>query len=158
MQSTFHTNGVLLTALNDHDVEYLVVGGLAVQHYLPNREADDLDLLINPTRDNVENLVGALSEIKARGMNAVDVRELDSIRGNLLDACKHIPLKKYLYADIITPMKGYSFALVLRNSVQGCINSIPVRIMSCNDLIKHKEMGNFPNDARDVAALRKNCP
>ncbi len=49
MLHTSHMNGRLLRVLNRHEVEYLVVGGLAVKYYWPQREVDDLDLLIDPT-------------------------------------------------------------------------------------------------------------
>jgi hypothetical protein len=38
-------------------VEFIVVGGLAVAWYCPDRQADDMDLLVNPTPD----IAGTLS-------------------------------------------------------------------------------------------------
>ena len=68
MLKTLHTNSHLLNALNDHEVEYLVVGGLAVKYYWPQRQVDDLDLLIDPTPDNKNRLSCALTEMAEHGI------------------------------------------------------------------------------------------
>ena len=59
-------NVALLRALNNYDVEYLVVGGRAVSYYYPQRAVGDLDLLVNATLENAEKVRSALISL---GMN-----------------------------------------------------------------------------------------
>ena len=59
-------NVALLRVLNNHDVEYLIVGGLAVSYYYPQRAVGDLDLLVNPTLENSKKVRSALISL---GMN-----------------------------------------------------------------------------------------
>ena len=61
MLNTSHTNMHLLDALNDNGVEYMVVGGLAVRFYCPERTVRDLDLLVNPATDNARKAIEALT-------------------------------------------------------------------------------------------------
>jgi hypothetical protein len=46
----------LLSALNDHGVRYLVVGGWAVSFHAEPRMTKDLDILVLPDRENAEAL------------------------------------------------------------------------------------------------------
>ena len=159
---TFHLNDNLLKALNDQKVKYLVVGGLAVHHYCPERIVDDLDLLIEPTLENAEKVKDALKKI---GMN---VDELN-VQG-LTKEWKRLCLKKFLNADILTPGGGLDFNITFRNSIEVNVNGIPVRVMSCTDLLEHKHARiqylttNYPNkldeiekERSDVKLLEDKC-
>lgn len=55
----------LLETLTDHAVEFLVVGGVAVVAHGHPRLTFDLDILPNPSADNMRKLAGALTELKA---------------------------------------------------------------------------------------------
>ncbi len=52
---TFGGNTDLLEEFMRREVRFLVVGGLAVQFHAPEREADDLDLLLDPSPDNASS-------------------------------------------------------------------------------------------------------
>ncbi len=59
---TFGQNIELLKQLNAHGISYLLVGGLAVSLYCPSRQAQDMDLLIDPNPVNAEKLEKILSQ------------------------------------------------------------------------------------------------
>ena len=46
-----------MQALERHDVEYVVVGGIGAQAYGAQRPTKDFDCLINRTAENLEKLV-----------------------------------------------------------------------------------------------------
>ncbi|GAA0526299.1 hypothetical protein LX66_0460 [Chitinophaga japonensis] len=48
-----------IQALNNHNVEYIVVGGYAVILHGYRRPTGDMDIWVNPTRENYEKLVKA---------------------------------------------------------------------------------------------------
>lgn len=52
-------------ALDRHGVDYLIVGGFAVQFHGHERTTRDLDLLVNRTRENLGRLAAALGELGA---------------------------------------------------------------------------------------------
>lgn len=55
-----------------HEVEYLTIGGVAVQLYGHERSTLDVDILVDRSPANLERLAGALSDLRAelRGVDA----------------------------------------------------------------------------------------
>jgi hypothetical protein len=58
--------GRILTTLDRHDVEYLVVGGLGARADGATRPTEDVDFVPSSTRENLDRLAGALRELGAR--------------------------------------------------------------------------------------------
>ena len=136
MLTTFGQNDSLLTVFNDCKVKYMVVGGLAVNYYCPNREVGDLDLLVSPTTKNATNIAQAFAELDSRGLVKIDLCKLDYRK--LSEFGVQVPLKKFLNADILTPLPEFDFCTSYINSVEVKINNIPAQIISCHDLLVHK--------------------
>ena len=55
----------LLSALNAHEVEYLVVGAHALAAHGHIRATKDLDVWVRPSADNAERVLRALAEFGA---------------------------------------------------------------------------------------------
>lgn len=56
----------LIDALSDHDVRYLVVGGVAVALHGVERSTIDLDLIVDFETDNVKRFMGVLQALGYR--------------------------------------------------------------------------------------------
>lgn len=95
--NTFGGNNALVESLTRHGVRFLVVGGLAVHHHAPEREVDDLDLLVQQTAEVARDVALALQYIGVRP---------DFTEEQFVGARKvQIKLKlQALYADIIRPV------------------------------------------------------
>lgn len=135
-------NVALLRALNEHDVEYLVVGGQAVSYYYPQRAVGDLDLLVNATLKNSEKVRSALISL---GMNDFEHTKLTKPKVQIL-------LKERHDADIITPEDGFDFSAAFSRAVQAEIDGVPISIPSVVDLIIMKSTDR-KKDLRDVSHL-----
>lgn len=61
-----HDLGRLLTVLDRHGVEYLIVGGVAAIAYGAERPTQDVDCVVRRDRANLEHLAAALRELNAR--------------------------------------------------------------------------------------------
>lgn len=59
----------ILRALASHRVDYVLVGGLAVQTHGHTRTTFDVDILPRPARENLERLATALGSLGARVLN-----------------------------------------------------------------------------------------
>lgn len=59
----------ILVALAEHDVDMVVIGGLAVQAHGHVRTTQDVDVLPSPDRANLERLALALRSLDARSEN-----------------------------------------------------------------------------------------
>ena len=164
MLNTIHTNSKLLKALNDQGAEYLVVGGLAVLNYCPDRgTADDLDLLSNPTPENARKVVAALRQLGRDGLVTYPEKDLERMCRALVTPRTQVPLKIVLYSEILTPIEGFDFRSSLHNSIETTVNGIPVRVIPICDLIGFLEMAMESNDEpadrkkieQDLALLRQ---
>jgi anti-sigma regulatory factor (Ser/Thr protein kinase) len=88
---TFGGNTDLLQQLNAAQVRYLIVGGVAVKFYAPERQIDDLDILLDKRADNV-----------ARFAHALSPHYIIPVEHFTQSAKSQMPLKHYHYADIVT--------------------------------------------------------
>jgi hypothetical protein len=71
----------ILRSLNEHGVQYAVVGGFAVAAHGVIRSTEDLDLVTDRGMRNAESLVAALNDLDAQGREPVSpeviVRRVD---------------------------------------------------------------------------------
>lgn len=70
----------LIEVLDRHQVEYVIVGGVAATAYGASRETEDADCVVRRERSNLHRLASALRELNARlrvaGMTDHEAREL----------------------------------------------------------------------------------
>ena len=123
---THGSNSELLRSLNAYGARFLVIGGLAVSYYCRERIADDLDLLIEPTPANAERVRSALL---ALGMDDFQSERLTEPR-------IQVPLKRWHYADILTPEDGFDFSGTFARASAVRVNAIPARVPRARDLME----------------------
>ena len=137
---------LLMSALHEHGVKYLVVGGRAVRHYCPERDVDDLNLMINSTEENVKKVEFALSDLEKYGFYLVGIGEKRINLNLLAKPCVYFPLKsriwatKTINADILTSPKEFDFNSAFHNSINGELNGICVNFVSRSDQIRLSEI------------------
>ena len=123
-------NKELVRAFTASGVEFVVIGGLAVAWYCPDRQADDMDLLVNPTPENSARISRALDGLHMNGYTS------DSFTKPGLQ----VPLNRLYYAELLTPQKdGPTYSEVAEDAVDAKLFNIPVRLASVVSLIRLKE-------------------
>jgi hypothetical protein len=144
-------NRDLIDAFASAGVEFLLIGGLAVAWFCPDRQADDMDLLVNPTEENSARISSALTRL---GMSGFDTRSF--ARAGL-----QVPLKHTLYADLLTPeADALSYEEVERTSIEGKLFGFPIHIASPEALVHLKERAMAASEAmaskhgEDIRRLR----
>ncbi len=142
---TFGGNTQLLEVLLSSDVEFVIVGGVAVYYYNSSREFDDLDIMINPTVDNAQKLITALTEI---GLNVPYTAEA------IAKPKVQIPLKNAHYADVVTPEVGMDFEKMKGSAEHGIVNGVNVMVVS-REILKTMKNTDRPKDISDVQLLAK---
>lgn len=149
------TNEELVVALIAHGVEFVVIGGLAVSWYCSERQADDMDLLVNPSPENSKRISSALSGLPSLKACADDA---------FTKAGLQVPLKNYFYAELLTPRQdGLPWSEISDTSVNGKLFNRPVRIAAPSALIKLKEHAvaseqvQIDKHLRDIELLRSHA-
>lgn len=126
-------NEKLLQHFAQAGVDFLVVGGAAVAFYgcRNHGQYDDLDLLIAPSLENTNRVVGALSAAGAPLAVSAELLARPAIQ---------VPVKNWQYwAELLTPRTGFDFNSIAMSALAGMVGQQPVRIISRLDLIKMKE-------------------
>jgi predicted nucleotidyltransferase len=136
----------LLKLLNDHKVRYVIIGAYAFPFYGYARATIDIDIFIQPEKDNAEKTLKALSDF------GYDVSEL-AIEDMLK---KKILIRQYaLETDIHPFVTGISFEEVWKNKKKGEIEGVETHFPSLDDLIIMKKSAGREKDLQDLEVLQK---
>jgi hypothetical protein len=138
----------LIKEFNAHEVEYLIVGGHAVNAYTEPRGTKDIDIWVRPEIANAHKVFKALSEFGAplEGLSVEDFIDEESffiigIKPNRIDILKKIP--------------GLEFARAYQNRKTFSLNDVRALFLSLDDLILAKQTSARPQDIADVEKLKK---
>jgi hypothetical protein len=152
----------LLKLLYEHGVAHIIIGGLAVSAHGHVRPSKDLDIVPDPSRENLERLVAALSAVNAADavasdfdpaelpMSALSVEDL-SQRGNF---CLVTELGDM---DIFQWVSGVDAANLYteldREALAGAVEGIPVRVCGLAHLRAMKRAAGRTQDLADLERL-----
>jgi uncharacterized nucleotidyltransferase DUF6036 len=143
----------ILRTLAEHGVEYVLIGGLAVQTHGHVRTTNDADLIPAPDPANLERLAAALRSLGARVLNpggeetTVDAKMLPkatiwqfATRDGGIDVMHEVP-------------GGRPYAELSDRALHVRLGEIDVPVVGLDDLIQMKLARGRPVDVADVAAL-----
>jgi hypothetical protein len=143
----------IFATLDTHGVEYVVVGGIAVQVHGHVRMTNDLDLIPAPTPRNLERLATALTELDARVLNP---------------GSEHLPINAQMLPratlwqfstphgdiDVLHDAPGAApFPQLRERALVIAPGEHPIPIAGRDDLIRMKRAAGRPTDLADIAAL-----
>ena len=135
----------LFVSLNDHGVEYLLIGGaLAIAYGVP-RVTKDIDLFLKPTRENAARCLEALQKC---GMGTASLTTAEDLCDTEITIFKDI-----LRVDVLTMVKGLDFAAAWANKVFLELDTVLIPSISLEDLIKAKKATARPDDLEDIKIL-----
>jgi len=136
----------MLKCLNKAGVDYMLVGGWAVNMYGYIRATGDMDIWILADSENAKKVYGAVAEFGApvSEMNPEEFAEYGMIFQIGVAPCR---------VDIISKISGVSYADAVTRAVPKTIDGIPVRIISLDDLIANKKASGRAKDLADVEVL-----
>jgi hypothetical protein len=143
----------ILRALAEHEVEYVLIGGLAVQTHGHVRTTNDADLIPSPDPANLERLASALRSLDARALNPgeedteIDAQMLPratiwqfASRDGGIDVMHEVP-------------GGRSYDELSKGALRVRLGDIDVPVVGLDDLIQMKLARGRPVDLSDVASL-----
>jgi predicted nucleotidyltransferase len=152
----------ILKALNDENVRYLVVGGLAVVLHGHLRTTMDLDLVIHLEPENLRNALGALERLGYHPVAPVPIldfadpakRERWIREKNMLVFSLWAPDRPLLKIDIFIS-EPFDFEETYRRAISLDLSHTQATVVALDDLIKLKSVAGRPQDLADIQALEK---
>jgi hypothetical protein len=132
-------------SLQKHNVHYVVIGGIAaVLHGVP-RATFDLDILINPTPENGQKLLDALTDAKLGTALLVSAEELLAHEITIF--------KDRVRIDVQTITPGLRFEDAWKNREEMEYQGQLFYVVSREDLIASKKAAGREIDLEDVRLL-----
>jgi predicted nucleotidyltransferase len=149
----------ILRGLAAHGVDFVVIGGIAVQAHGYIRGTRDLDLIVKPTTLNLTRVSEALAELEAElrvpgQLSLGDPHQLR--RAPLIQVMtKFGPLDIVNVEHVAGPPSSYdalrAAALVI------ALNDVDVSVAGLSDLIRMKRAAGRDQDLADIEALTRDA-
>lgn len=140
----------ILAAFEEEGVRYLVFGGAAMNlHGLP-RFTEDLDVFVEPTRENVEAVKRALRRVYDDP--SIEEISADDLVGEY-PAVQYVPPEGDFHVDILTRL-GEAFRFEDLEPDETTLEGVKVRLVSPRTLFRMKKDTVRPKDRLDADGLR----
>lgn len=136
----------LLKLFNKNKVRYCIIGAFAVGFYGAPRYTKDMDILIEPKRENARRIIKSLIEF---GFKSLNLKEEDFIKEGKFIQLGYEPVR----IDLITSIKGFDFDEIWKNKAAGRYGNQKAFFMGLKELIKNKKRSGRGQDNVDAALL-----
>jgi len=145
MESSFEK---LLVHLLDREIDFILVGGLAVAMNGYPRMTEDVDVWINPDERNIRNLISALGEFGEGHGGGLEVSDFSDEPG-AIRVIEDFPL------DLFLQMNGISFEQILEERRVRAFKGRELPYLSAEGLIRVKSGSMREKDQLDIHALKQ---
>ncbi len=138
----------LLSCLNNQEVRYLIIGGIAVSAHGYTRYTKDIDIWVEPTEENADKTIAAINSFFG---SSIGLDKAKFTTPGMLTKLGKEPFR----VDFITSLPELEFDEAYTDSLIAPFGSLTVRYISIRHLIKVKEIAARPQDLADVSILKK---
>jgi predicted nucleotidyltransferase len=141
---------VLARLLREEGVEYALIGGYAIAAHGFNRFSEDVDILVNPTQENSERWIRALSRLPDGA--AKELAEDENFFER--DGQYAVRVNDEFTVDVMPAACGHSWSELSRYVEEVNIDGVPIRILGLEGLLLTKE-GMRDRDRADHRVLSR---
>jgi len=134
----------LLRLLEQHQVRYLIIGGMAFVYHAKPRYTEDMDLLVEGTPENVANANRALAEFGSRWLMEPS-RPTEVVQVGL-------PPHRI---DLLQEVEGLDFASAWDKKVRGRYGDVEANWIDLDSLLAVKEGIDHPRHQENARVLRE---
>ena len=135
-----------IESLNSSEVEYLIVGAVALAHHGFPRLTGDLDILVHNTPENAQRLERVLHSF---GFGELGLRADDFVGAYQVIQLGVAPNR----IDLLTSITGVSFDEAWRGRSVAELDGVTVSFIGRQELIRNKRATGRAQDLADVALL-----
>lgn len=152
----------IFAALNEAQVDYVVVGGMAVILHGYLRATADLDLVVGLAPENCRRAMAALSRIGFQPRLPIAIEDF-SDPGKRKEWIEQRNMLVFQLLDPANPLRSLdvfvkepiAFDQLQCDAVNTDIDGMPVPVASIEHLIEMKQSAGRPRDLDDIAKLRQ---
>ena len=137
-----------INALNNNEVEYLLVGGYAVIIHGYRRTTGDLDIWINPTQNNYQHLLKACYQF---GLPVLDITAENFLHNDAIDVFTFG--RSPVSIDRKKTLKGCDFESAYNLRKEFFEGDLSVKYIHLNTLVKAKTTSCRHKDLYDIEKL-----
>lgn len=145
----------LLQELVGAGVEFVLIGGLAVNYHGVIRSTEDIVIVPAPARDNLERLAGVLRRLEAHVPGSdprFDPLSAEALSGGITVKC----LTRHGALHIVQGQAGMPrYDELAAEAAQGELDDVTVRVCSYEHLVAMKRTSGRPQDEIDLADLAR---
>jgi hypothetical protein len=152
----------LFKALKTYNIDYLLVGGLAINLHGVPRMTMDVDLVIALNADNIAKLEACAKSLNLRPSVPVKLADLaDASKRETLFKEKHLIALSLIGEKPETPTVDIvirhplDFKKAYKNKIERDISGTPVLLASIEDMITMKKIAGRAQDLADIVHLER---
>jgi predicted nucleotidyltransferase len=134
--------------LNVHQVDYLVIGGYAVNYHGYPRYTKDIDFLLWMTKPNIEKLMSAIKDF---GFGGLGLKIEDFMNAENIIQLGYEPHR----IDLLVDVEGVDFQDCYKRRSEGDLDGTVVKFLSLQDLIIAKKKAGRLQDLADAEQLQR---
>ncbi len=138
-----------IRALNNQQVEYVLVGGMAVILHGYVRTTGDMDIWVRKTKDNYKKIVRAFYEFRMQVFDMTEERFLSDEFDVWSFGVEPVKI------ELLTAVKGLDFDEAFGLSQTYTEEDIPIRFLHINSLLQAKKAAGRYKDLDDIQQLQK---
>ncbi|NJL91418.1 MAG: hypothetical protein HC916_17750 [Coleofasciculaceae cyanobacterium SM2_1_6] len=135
-----------IQSLNDNQVRYLIIGGYAVAFHGYPRYTKDIDIWIEISLDNAENIVKALEQF---GFGSLELKPNDFLITDQVVQLGYPPNR----IDLITSPDGVDFEECYKSKIEVIVDDINLNFIDLENLKKNKRASGRLQDLADIENL-----
>jgi hypothetical protein len=136
----------LFALLNEHKVEYLIVGGYALAFHGAPRYTGDIDIFVRPHLENAQRILQAPATF---GFQFPNLTVDDFQNPNKVVQLGVPPVR----VDLITSLTGVSWEEADSSKERGNFGDVPVHYIGREQYIANKRATGRKKDLADIEAL-----
>ena len=145
---------LLLERLREADVDFVLVGGLAVNAWGYLRATRDVDLVPDPSSENLARLDALLVELGGKVEVGDRLLESGAIRTFLRTGDRTLVLTDLGRIDVLQGLPQVpTFSALDERATEVDLEGLVVKVCSLDDLLAMKRSSDRPRDRDDLEAL-----
>ncbi len=134
----------LCKSLNADGVKYVVLGGFAVNYYGLNRGTTDIDILVDPSEENISKIKKAMAYLPEKAAEEIAPGDVEKY--------KVVTVADEIVIDLMAKACGVTYKTAGIEYYK--FKDVTIPIVTLSTLIKTKQHSVRPKDKEDIKFLK----